>query len=78
MHLHRQILLGINEFDKDRQRVFTLMAFAQILWMRFQHLCQLLPIECTTHHIAGSIGVRGAFPRFCQRNQVDIFFKVII
>ena len=34
MHLYRQVFLGIDEFDKDRQRVFTLMTLTQILRMR--------------------------------------------
>ena len=33
MHLYRQVFLGIDEFDKDRQRIFALMTLAQILRM---------------------------------------------
>ena len=78
MHLHRQILLGIDEFDKDRQRIFAFMTFTQILRVRPQHLCQFLPIKFAAYHIAGAIGVGGALPCLCQRSQVDVFFKFII
>ena len=78
MHLHRQVFLGVDEFDEDRQRVLALVAFPQILRVRSQHLCQLLPIKGAAHHIAGAIGVGGALPRLCQRGQVDVFFKFII
>ena len=32
-----------DEFDEDGQSIFALVALAQILRMRSQHLCQLLP-----------------------------------
>ena len=78
MHLHRQIFLGVDEFDEDRQRVLALVALPQILRVRSQHLCQFLSIKGTAYHIAGTIGVGGALPCLCQRGQVDIFFKFII
>lgn len=35
--------VGVDEFDEDGQSIFAFVPFAQILRMRSQHLCQLLP-----------------------------------
>ena len=78
MHLHRQIFLGIDKLDKNRQCIFALVARSQILRVRSQHLCQFLFIKRAAYHIAGAIGVRGALPCLCQRGQVDVLLKFII
>ena len=78
VYLHRQIFLGIDKFDEDRQSILTLVALSQILRVRSQHLCQLLPIKGTAYHIAGAVRMGRTLPGLCQRGQVDVFFKFIV
>ena len=78
MDLNGQIFLGVDEFDEDGQSIFALVALAQILRMRSQHLCQLLPPELTAHHIAWAVRMGRTLPGLCQRVHVDVLFKFIV
>ena len=72
MHLHRQILSCIDQLHQDWQRCFALMPFSQILRVGFYDRSQLHFVKRSTTHSTYPIRMRGTFPCFCQRRQLNI------
>ena len=77
MHLYRQVLFGINEFDQQRELTVK-MAGAQIFRMIGQDLGQGLTFKFPAGHHTGTVRVGGTFPGFSQRFQIDPLGKLIV
>ena len=78
VHLHRQILPGVDKLDQDRQFSVRMRMGAQIFRMLLQHLCQKLSRMFPAGRQAGTVRMRGAFPCLRQRFQIDPFREIII